>query len=350
MNLYGIKKNKDQICNTAGREISRRLGPSRFDHWSFVLRTIKSWLDPSNPTSWRSLEAKFIHPCRLQDLIYTDIPIKQVRTLFGPIIENALVTWRLVTEYTNTNNKWHFHTPIFYNHNLLIGGRPAAYPIWSNNGIHILGQLFNCNGLRTFEDLKEQYNLCRFSRFLYFQLHAAMKTYGVPWNSELPKHDLAKQLYNTTNTRGTVSALYAYILQASYKPMATQIFWQKMYALINSEISWESVWNNTTRASKNPNYQTIHLKIVHRAYFTPKRRHAMKLESSPCCQLCTQGCLGTFTHMFWECPGVQLFWLQVTKSLSKILNKEVPCCPVLCLLNDNSQFPMSTHEKRFFFF
>ena len=72
----------------------------------------------------------------------------------------------------------------------------------------------------------------------------------------------------------------------------------------------------------------------------------MKLESSPCCQLCTQGCLGTFTHMFWECPGVQLFWLQVTKSLSKILNKEVPCCPVLCLLNDNSQFPMSTHEKR----
>ena len=24
--------------------------------------------------------------------------------------------------------------------------------------------------------------------------------------------------------------------------------------------------------------------------------------------------------------------------------KEVPCCLVLCLLNDNSQFPMSTHE------
>ncbi len=50
--------------------------------------------------------------------------------------------------------------------------------------------------------------------------------------------------------------------------------------------------------------------------------------------------------MFWECPGVQLFWSQVTKSLAKILNKEVPCCPVLCLLNDNSKFPLSVHEKR----
>ncbi len=154
------------------------------------------------------METKLTYPCRLQDLIYADTPIKQVRALFGPIIENVLATWKLVTEYTNTNNKWHYNTPIFHNHNLLLGGRPAAYPMWSNSGIHILGQLFNIHGLRTFEDLKEQYNLCRLSRFLYFQLRSAMKTYGVPWNSELPKHDLAKQLYNISNTRGIISILY----------------------------------------------------------------------------------------------------------------------------------------------
>ena len=91
--------------------------------------------------------------------------------------------WRLVTEYTNTNNKWHFHTPIFYNHNLLTGGQPAAYPIWSNNGIHILGQL-SPHLLLTFVDLKEQFNLCQFSCFLYFQLRAAMKTYGVAKNDQ----------------------------------------------------------------------------------------------------------------------------------------------------------------------
>lgn len=70
-------------------------------HCSFILRTIKAWLDPSNSTSWRSLEAKLIYRCRL----------------------------------------------------LLLGGRPSAYPIWSNNGIHTLGQLFNTYGLPTFDDL-----------------------------------------------------------------------------------------------------------------------------------------------------------------------------------------------------
>lgn len=112
------------------------------------LRILRSWLDPSNSTSWCSLKAKLIHPCRLQDLIYAHTPIKQARILYGPIIENVLVTWKLVTEYYKTNNKWHYHTPIFHNHN------------WSNNGIHILGKLFDTHGLRIFEDLREQYNLC----------------------------------------------------------------------------------------------------------------------------------------------------------------------------------------------
>lgn len=100
---------------------------------------------------------------------------------------------------------------------------------------------------------------------------------------------------------------------------------------------------SNVKKSQSPNHT---LKIVHITYLTPRLRHLMKLESSPLCQLCTQGTIGTFTLMFWECHGVQLFWSQVTKSLSKIPNKVVPCCPVLCLWNDNSQFPMSIHDKR----
>lgn len=69
-------------------------------YWSFVLRIIKSRLDPSNPTSWRPLEEGLVYPCRLQDLIYADIPIKHAKKLLEPIIANALVTWKLVINYT----------------------------------------------------------------------------------------------------------------------------------------------------------------------------------------------------------------------------------------------------------
>jgi len=231
-------------------------------YWSFVLRTVQSWLDSTNSTSWRSLEENLVHPHRLQDLIYAGVPLKQAKLRFGPIIANVLITWKLVTKHTNLETKWHHYTPIFHNYNLLLGGRTLAYPIWSNNGIYLLGQLFNTNGLCTFQELQQQYNLPGFSFFLYLQLRSALKAYGVPWDSELPKCDLTNQLYKTNKTKGTVSMLYSQIMQSSYKPMTIQTTWQNHFSSTSSEISWETVWNNVKLASKNPNHQTIHLRFV----------------------------------------------------------------------------------------
>lgn len=148
-------------------------------YWSFVLHSIKSWLDLTNSTSWRFLEDNLVYPYRLQDLIYAEVPLKQAKMCFGPIIATVLTTWKLVTKYTNITTKWHYHTPIFHNYNLLLGGRTLAYPIWSKNGIYILGQLFNTNGLCTFQEIQRQYNLQGFSFFLYLQLCSALKAYGI---------------------------------------------------------------------------------------------------------------------------------------------------------------------------
>lgn len=133
--------------------------------WSFVLRIINSWLDPRNPTSWRPLEEGLVYPCRL---IYVDFPIKHAKELLGPINASVLVTWKLVINYTNINDKWHYHTPIFQNHNLLLGSRPAAYPIWSNCRIHLLGQLFHTEGLRTFQ------GTVQFTWFFLFSLFSTL--------------------------------------------------------------------------------------------------------------------------------------------------------------------------------
>jgi len=205
-------------------------------HWCFVLRTIKLWLDPTKPVCWRPLEDKLAHPHRLQDLIYAEVPLKQAKMRFGPIIFNLLLTWKLATNNTHFKKKWHYHTPIFYNYNLLLGGRTVAYPMWMNNGIYLLGQLFNTNGLRTFQDLKGSYNLPGFSFFLYLQLRSALKAYGVPWDSNLPRHDFTKQMYNV-NTKGTVSTIYCQIMQSLYKPITIQTTWQNDYSLISPTIS-----------------------------------------------------------------------------------------------------------------
>lgn len=83
-------------------------------------------------------------------LIFTDIHIKQARTLFGPIIENYLVTRKLA----GTPIQIIIFTAILHNHNLLRGGQPAACPICQAMGFIYL-DYYSIVMVST-EDLKEQ--------------------------------------------------------------------------------------------------------------------------------------------------------------------------------------------------
>ncbi len=55
-------------------------------------------------------------------------------------------------------------------------------------------------------------------------------------------------------------------------------------------------------SSKNPNHQLIHWKLLHRVYLTPMKRFYMNLSSSPKCNRCSQGVLGTSLHLFLGLP------------------------------------------------
>ena len=100
-------------------------------------------------------------------------------------------------------------------------------------------------------------------------------------------------------------------------------------------------------ASRNPNYQQIHFNFIHKTYLTPKKAYRMRLAASPNCTLCSLNATGTFIHMMWECPTVKTFWEQIVKYLSKVLQKQIPCCPKLLLLNDDISLNLNIVQRRF---
>lgn len=67
----------------------------------------------------------------------------------------------------------------------------------------------------------------------------------------------------------------------------------------------------------------------------------MKLIPSPRCELCQNQDTGTFMHMYWHCPKVEIFGKMVTSTLSTFLSVEIPQCPKLLLLNDTSSLAIS---------
>ncbi len=98
-------------------------------------------------------------------------------------------------------------------------------------------------------------------------------------------------------------------------------------------------------SSKNPNHKMIHWKLLHRVYLTPMKCFYMNLSSSPKCNLCSQGSLGTFLHFFWECPSLSPFWTQLSKDLSYLLGTEICLTPRHFFMNDFWDFTLSIQQR-----
>ena len=60
-----------------------------------------------------------------------------------------------------------------------------------------------------------------------------------------------------------------------------------------------------------------------------------EISSSPNCNLCDFIQIGTFLHIMWACPAVQIFWQQIVKNLSDALGLEIDFSPKCMLLNDD---------------
>lgn len=176
-----------------------------------------------------------------------------------------------------------------------------------------------------------------------------MRTYGVPWGQPLDVHELHTIVDVGARTRGLVSKLYKRLVESSCKPLAIHQIWERDLDFSDGVIDWMRVWDNLEATSKNPNHRLIHFNLIHRLYLTPRKRHLMKLVPTPTCDLFSLGQMGSFLHMFWECPDVVAFWKLVSSVLSDLTGENVPYCPKLLLLNDTSSLDLSAPLSRVLF-
>lgn len=339
------KRPRLKISTLQRRKISGGLGIPNFEHyfWAATLRPLCTWFNTGAQVAWRSLEENLVKPHRLQDFIHSNIPLKMCRSKFGTIVSHLIATWRTVESYSKTHLKYHSYLPLFNNFDLCLGKQPISFPQWSDKGINTLSDITSDNTLRSFQDLKSHYDLPGTSFFFYLQIRSALRAYGVPWGEKLECHPIQNICLST---KDLISNLYTYIAKCVEKPLHVDALWSRDLSITPSTINWTTVWAKTVLSSRNPNHQMIHYNFIHRLYTTPLKLFHMKRKQSPTCELCSSGATGTFLHMVWDCPGVQMFWEMVSQKMSPILNHTIPCSPRILLLNDFSELDISLVQQR----
>lgn len=108
--------------------------------------------------------------------------------------------------------------PLFNNFDLTTGGAPFQFPKWANKNVNILTDVWEENGMRSFDRICFLYNVPRTSFFFYLRLRLAMRIYGVPWGETLATHPLHLLLDARGQTKGLTSKIHIF-LNSVCKPL-----------------------------------------------------------------------------------------------------------------------------------
>ncbi len=209
-------------------------------------------------------------------------------------------------------------TPLWHNLNFVCGNRPFVHLSCSSLGVNTCSDIYDNQGLCSFQTLRTKFCLPASAYFVFLQLRAALKAYGVPWTFPISSHPMRDWIAPSAG-RPSVSLIYNKIIDCITKPLSIKTIWNRELSDLNLSVDWERVWSNLSLTSKNLAHRLIHFKVIHRAYTTPYKRFKMKLQPNFNCHICNTASSGTLLHMFWECPIVINLWTHVNLVLSSLL-------------------------------
>ncbi len=126
-------------------------------YWSFQLKALHNWVDPQSTVSWRVIEADKVKPNRLQDILFTGTGKKGDNYKFGPVVANSIKIWKTVEHRIGGPFKFCNSTPLWHNFNFVCGNRPFVQPSWSSLGVNTCGDIYDNQGLCSFQTLRTKF-------------------------------------------------------------------------------------------------------------------------------------------------------------------------------------------------
>ncbi len=99
---------------------------------------------------------------------------------FGPVVANSIKIWKTVERRIGGPFKFCNSTPLWHNFNFVCGNRPFVQPSWSSLGVNTCGDMYDNQGLCSFQALRAKFCLPASAYFVFLQLRSALKAYGVP--------------------------------------------------------------------------------------------------------------------------------------------------------------------------
>ena len=106
--------------------------------------------------------------------------------------------------------------------------------------------------------------------------------------------------------------------------------WELEANVIITDDDWEETFKSGHKLTNSPTWREFEWKVKMRFFNTPFVTAKYNKTSNLCWRNC--GMVGDFTHIFWDCPKVRVFWGGVKKEIKRILGIDLHLDPTLYIL------------------
>ena len=197
-----------------------------------------------------------------------------------------------------------------------------------------LEHLYSSDTLKSFDDLKQQYDLPHTQFWRYLQVRHALQTI---FGSRLQSPKPADKLHTILKVfgRGHEAAKYYKMLMESGGDggvSALRLIWERDLGLSYDEQDLASICNYRIM-SRDMRVRLIKFKVLNRFYWTPSRLFRFDLKDAATYWKCGMD-EGTLVHTLWSCPRINQYWKKIHCYIANVIKRQYVLCPKLYILGD----------------
>ncbi len=222
----------------------------------------------------------------------------------------------------------------------------SLFAKWRENGIHQIQHLFTENKLKSFADLRSEYEILKQDFYKYLQIRHLINTLKGEQHLSLGLTNLEEILVKSKSLKGKISVIYSALIDhysSSLTPLRNT--WQKNMGCVFDEDQWDTVCQDVFSSLSCNKIIEQNYKFMHRTYLTPRRLSKMFPNSSPRCHHCKIR-KGSIMHVFWECSKLKLSWTAVHDLTVKVVETPLDITPIRYLFGMELDKTLDTTQRK----
>ena len=230
-----------------------------------------------------------------------------VQHSFNPFWEEVIKKYEYLCNNTIPENCSEFVSEfIFFNRNIVIGGKIVYIKDWIDKNIVQIGELLNNNNqFMTYQEFINRYNIN--TDFITYQgIIQSIKSYMRKLNLNIEREEYTVQqpkVWKIILTGNTM--IKTQLLQKGPKHTAITK-WNFKYGILN----WEEIFKQIHQSTQETKLKWFAYKIIYRIIPTNRHLFLLKIKGNPMCDFCKEN-EQTIIHLFWQCEHVSRFWARL---------------------------------------